>query len=193
MIEIGNVDVVTVRLNTLAQPGVVVGSGAGEIPVGKLEISSFVEEVPMDDAAGVDEMDFNIRGAGDFIEIEARRREAIKRGQSATLQQFGQGALEGDFKAWMRTETGKNALVVRIEHGHGHHRVFAAERGVLDQNAETGRAQAGNAGCDGRVTGDDFIRHVWQAEAFADYLEFDVAFENFGQRLSACFSLRVAG
>jgi hypothetical protein len=138
-------------------------------------------------------VDFDVRRAGDFVEIEAGRREAVERFEGAALQQFGQGALKGDFEARMRAEAGEDALVVRVEHGHAHHRVVAAERGVLDQDAEAGVAQALDAGGDGRVAGDDVFRDVRQAQAFGDDLELDVAFEDFRQRLGACLGLRVAG
>jgi hypothetical protein len=61
----------------------------------------------MDDAAGVDEVDFDVRRAGDFIEVEAGRREAVEGFEGAALQQLGQRALKGDFKARMRAEAGE--------------------------------------------------------------------------------------
>ena len=109
------------------------------------------------------------------------------------MQQFGQGAFEGDFKARVGAEAGENALVLRVEHGHAHDRVLTAERGILDQYAEAGVAQALDAGGDGRVAGNDFFRYVGQAKAFGDDLELDVAFEDFRQRLGAGLGLRVAG
>ena len=109
-------------------------------------------------------MDFDIRRAGHLVEIETGRREAVERIQGAALQQLGEGTFEGDFKARMRAEAGENALIMRIEHGHAEHRVIAAERGVLDQDAETGGAQPGNAGGDARIAGDDFFRYIRQAE-----------------------------
>ena len=113
-----------------------------EIPVDEFEIGVFVEEVPVHDAARIDEVDFDVRRAGDFVEVEAGRRKAVERFEGAALQQFGQRPFEGDFEARMGAEAGEDALVVRVEHGHAHHRVVAAERGVLDQDAEAGVAQA---------------------------------------------------
>ena len=147
----------------------------------------------MHDAARIDEVDFDIRRAGDFLEVEAGRRKAVERFEGAALQQFGQRPFERDLETRVGAEAGENALVVRVEHGHAHHRVVAAERGVLDQDAEAGVAQALDAGGDRRVAGDDFFRHVGQAEAFGDDLELDVAFEDFRQRLGARLGRRVAG
>ena len=81
----------------------------------------------------------------------------------------------------------------RVQQGHVHHRIFAAERGVLDQDAEARRAQGADAGRDARIAGDHFLRHVRQAQAFADDAELDVALENFRQRLGARLGRRVAG
>jgi hypothetical protein len=90
-------------------------------------------------------------------------------------------------------EAGEAALVAGVQQGDVHHRVFAAERGILDQDAEAGVAQAADAGGDARVAGDDMLRHVRQAESFADDAELDVALEDFRQGLGARLHLGVAG
>lgn len=69
----------------------------------------------MDDATRIDEMDFQIRRAGDFIEIENRFGKTTERIQRAPLQKFGHSALKGDFEARMRSETGVAALVGRVQ------------------------------------------------------------------------------
>ena len=80
-----------------------------------------------------------------------------------------------------------------MQQGDVHHRIFAAERGVLHQNAEARLAQAANAGGDARVAVDDPLRHIGQADAVADDLELDVALENFRQGLGARLFQGVAG
>ena len=93
----------------------------------------------------------------------------------------------------MGTEAGEAALVFRVQQGDVHHRVFAAERGVLDQDTESGFAQATDAGGNARIAGDDLFRHVGQAKPFADDAELDVALEDFRQGLGARLHLGIAG
>ena len=113
MVEVGDVDVVAISLDALAQPGVVLGGAAFfqivEVPVDELEVGRFRRGNSNDDAARIDEMDFDIRRAGDFIEIEAGRRKAVERVQRAALQQFGERAFEGDLEARMGAEAGENS------------------------------------------------------------------------------------
>ena len=139
------------------------------------------EELPVDDAAGVDEVNFDIGRTGDFFQIQARGGEAPQRVERPALQQFGQCALQGNLETRVGTKAGEATLVLRVQQGHVHHRVLAAQRGVLDQDAEAGRAQRGNAGGNARVAGDHGLGHVGQADAFADDAALDVALENFGQ------------
>ena len=60
VIEIGDINIVAISLDTLAQPGVVVGGAAFfqvvEVPVAELEVGCFIEEVPMDDTARIDKV-----------------------------------------------------------------------------------------------------------------------------------------
>ena len=74
-----------------------------------------------------------------------------------------------------------------------HHRVFAAQRSILDQDAEARLAQPPDAGFDARIAGDHLFRHVRQAQPFADDAELDVALEDFRQGLGARLHLGVAG
>ncbi len=138
-------------------------------------------------------MDFQILRVGDFGLIEAGRGKARQRIERATLQQLGQRALQRHLEARMRAEAGEAALVLRVQQGHVHHRIAAAERGVLHQDAEARLAQAADAGGDVRIAGDHGFGHVGQAQAFLDDAELDVAFEDFGQRLGARLLQRVAG
>ena len=73
-----------------------------------------------------------------------------------------------------------------------HHRIFAAERRVFDQDAKARFAQPINARADIRESRNNFIRHFGQAQPFADDAVFDCAFEDFRQRLAARFHHRVA-
>ena len=52
--------------------------------------------------------------------------------------------------------------------------------------------KAADACLDARIAGDHLIRHFRQAQPFADDAEFDVALENFRQRLGARFGGGVA-
>ena len=111
--EVGDVDVAPFRVDAFAQPGIVLLGGAAEVPVGELEIRRVAEKFPADDAAGIDEVNFQVLRIGDFFQVEARLGEAAQRIQRAALQQFGERAFQRDFEARMRAEAGEAALVVR--------------------------------------------------------------------------------
>ena len=138
-------------------------------------------------------MDLDVGRTRDLFQVEARRREAAKRIERAALQQFGERAFQRDLEARVRAEAGEAALVLGVQQRHVHHRVLAAERGVLHEDAKASRAQRGDAGGDARVARDHFDRHVGQADALADDAALDVALEDFRQGLRPGFGLGVAG
>ena len=145
----------------------------------EFEIRLRAEEVPTDDAAGVDEVNFDIRRTGDFIEIKTGFRKAGERVERTALQQFREGALQCDLEARVGAEAGEATLILRMQQGHVHDRVTAAERSILNQYSETGGAQRADAGGNAWITIDDFLRHIGQAKAFTDDTEFDMSFKNF--------------
>jgi hypothetical protein len=138
-------------------------------------------------------VNFQVGDRTDFAHVEARLGEAFQRVERAALQQFRHGTFKRDFEARMRAVARKHALVFRVHQGHIDDGVTSAERRILDQNAEAGLAQSGDAGLDVREAGDNFVRHFRQTKSFADDAVLDVTLENLGKGLAACFPHRVAG
>ena len=138
-------------------------------------------------------MDFKVRSELDFLHVKTGFRKTAQRIQRTSLQQFGQRAFQRDLESRMRAEAGKHALILRMQQRHVHHRITATQRGVAHQDAKTCRTQTLDAGSNARVTRDHFFRHLGQTQAFANDAIFDVALENFRQRLGARFHRRVAG
>ena len=138
-------------------------------------------------------MDLDIGRTRDLFQIQARGGESPQRVERPALQQFGQCALQGNLETRVGTKAGEATLVLRVQQGDVHHRVLAAQRGVLDQDAEARRAQRRDAGRNARVAGDHGFGHVGQADAFADDAALDVSLENFRQGLRARLVRGVAG
>ena len=193
LVMFGPVNIEAFPLDAVDEPGTVFGGGGAEIPVTEGEIRRVAEEVPADDAAGVDEMGFDVAGTGDFVLIEGGFRETAQRVEGAALQEFGQRPFQGNGTARMCAKAGVTALVVRVEQGDADHREAAAERSILDPHAESGSAQGGQSGDDLWAAGNDLVRHLGQAQPFAQDAEFHVAFDNFGERLRLRFCGRIAG
>ena len=191
--EFGHIHVVTFGMQRIEQPGMVFGGGGAEVPVVEGEVGFGAEEVPGDDSARVHKVDLQVLRAGDLVEIEARLGEAAQRIQRAALQELGERALERDFEARMGAEAGEAALVLRVEQGDVHHRIPAAQRGVLHPDAKAGGTQPGDTGGDVRIARDDVVRHVGQAQAFGDDAVLDVTLENLRQRLRLRLVRTVAG
>ena len=101
---VGNVDVVTLLVDHCSEPGVIFGGRGAEIPVAEFKVRRVTEEIPADDATRVNEMDFDIRRTGDFIEVKTRFREAAKGIESTPLQEFGEGTLKRNLKTRMGSE-----------------------------------------------------------------------------------------
>ena len=72
-------------------------------------------------------MNFQVRRAGNFFQVETGLMETFERVERAALQQFGQRAFERNFKARMRAETGKATLITWVQQGHIHDRVAPAQ------------------------------------------------------------------
>ena len=177
--EVGHIDVVAQGVDGILQPGVILRRAGAEVPVAKGEVAFGSKKVPTDDAAGIDEMDFQVGCAGHLVQIQTRGRKAAQRVQGAALQQFGERALQRHFQARVRAKTRKAALVVRVEQGHVHDRKLPAQRSVLDHNAKARRAQARNACGNAGVAVDHFLGYIGQAQAFAQDAELDMALEDF--------------
>ncbi len=120
--EVGDIDVEAILVHALHRPGVVLGGGAAEVPVAERVVGHVAQELPVDDAAGVDEVDLQVGRAGHLFEVEPRCRGAGQRVERAALQQFGQGALQGNLETRI-AEAGETALVLRVQQRHVHHRV----------------------------------------------------------------------
>ena len=138
-------------------------------------------------------MDFKVRGERDLLHVEPGFREAFERLQRPSLQEFGQCPFERDLEARVGAEARKAPLVLRVQQGHVHDRVAPAEGCVAHEDAEPGLAQSLDTGSDAGVARDYVVRHLRQAEAFADDAVLDMALEYFRQRLAAGFHHRVAG
>ena len=138
-------------------------------------------------------MNFDVWRTGNFIEIKTGFRETVECVECAPLQQLSERAFKRNLETRMRAETRETPLIARIEQRDIHHRILTAERGILDQDAETGAAQSIDSRCEARVAGDDFVRNFGQTKPLADNAELDVAFDDFGERLRLRFCGRIAG
>lgn len=82
--KIGDVDVALFAVDLIDQPGIVFFGGVAKISVGEGEIGLVVQKIPTDQTAGIDEVDFQILGVGDFFHVETGRGETAKRIQTAS-------------------------------------------------------------------------------------------------------------
>ena len=138
-------------------------------------------------------MDLEIGHRRDFLHVETGFRKAFQRFQRPPLQQFGQRPFQSDLEARMGTEAGEHTLVLRMDQGHVHDRIAAAERGVAHDDAEAFGAQSLDASGDAGIPRDHLVRHFWQAQAFGDDAVLDGALEDLRQRLAARFHHGVPG
>ena len=173
--------------------GIGVFAVAGEVPFDKVVVRLAAEETPGDDAAGVDEVLDEVVRLGDGVAFEGRTRQIVEAFKTATLQQFGQAALDGDFHARVGAKRGENAAGAWIHQGHAHHRKLAAQRGVLDQHREALVLQLLDAGDDAGIFRQHLGRHIGQRDFAFDDLAFDGALEDFRQALHLRFRQGVAG
>ena len=85
MREVGDVNVVIVLVNAIHGPGVVFGGGGAEVPVAEFIVRRVAEEVPVNDTARIDEVNFDVHRTRRFVEIKSGRRKARQRVQRTAL------------------------------------------------------------------------------------------------------------
>ena len=146
----------------------------------------------MNHAARINKVNFQILGIGNLFAVKAGGGKACQPINRPTLQQLGQGALQGHFKAGMRPKTSKTALVFGMQQGDVDDRILPPQRGIFDQNAITRRPQPCNPCGNVGIAVNHGLWHIRQTNAVTDNAEFNIALKNFGKGLGTGFHQGIA-
>ena len=73
--KIGDIDILVLARDTLAQPRIVFCSGVAEIPVAERIVGRVAKEIPADHTARIDEVNFEVRWKRNLFHVEAWLRK----------------------------------------------------------------------------------------------------------------------
>ena len=113
--EVGDVNIMAAGIDGIDAPVVIRFGGGAEIPINKGVIRCRAEEIPVNHAARINKVNFQILRIGNLFTVKAGGGKAFQPINRPTLQQLGQGPFQGHFKAGMRPKAGKTALVFRVQ------------------------------------------------------------------------------